>query len=150
MVRSNTAIPIRIITQGRILCPKGHNGSLNYYHLAWIEAGEVRFKMDLRASSFMEATFNGPPIFERFVGGDEDGPVLFEEAVVIRHKEVSSQGKKGEVDILISSHGAQLANSFSWKETAVSWLKLAGVGQYVYHLIASWLRMKHQGSWKWR
>jgi len=31
----------------------------------------------------MEDTFNGPSIIERFVGGDEDGPVLFDEAVVI-------------------------------------------------------------------
>ncbi|KAK7368829.1 hypothetical protein VNO80_10860 [Phaseolus coccineus] len=26
------------------------------------------------------------------------------------------------------------------------WLKLAGVGQYVYHLVASWSGMKHQES----
>ncbi|KAL7236027.1 hypothetical protein ACSBR1_019334 [Camellia fascicularis] len=28
------------------------------------------------------------------------------------------------------------------------WLKLAGVGQYVYHWIASWSGMKHQGAWR--
>lgn len=28
------------------------------------------------------------------------------------------------------------------------WLKLAGVGQYVFHWIASWSGMKHQGAWR--
>ncbi|XAR53107.1 hypothetical protein NMG60_11021512 [Bertholletia excelsa] len=28
------------------------------------------------------------------------------------------------------------------------WLKLAGVGQYVHHWIASWSGMVHQGAWR--
>lgn len=129
-------------SQGRLLCLKGrdtHDGSWNYYALAWPEAlpynttfmkgltfvsynhynygnlwhglsamvpfvawhkmnncslmpsrwvlyhwGELRFKMGLWLEALMEATFNGPPNIERF---DEDGPVCFEEAVVMRHNE---------------------------------------------------------------
>ncbi|WMV50886.1 hypothetical protein MTR67_044271 [Solanum verrucosum] len=58
-------------------------------------------------------------------------------------------------DILISPHGAQLTNMFLMdKNSSVleffpkGWLKIAGVGQYVYHWIASWLGMKHQGAWR--
>ncbi|XP_026456158.1 uncharacterized protein LOC113357097 [Papaver somniferum] len=28
------------------------------------------------------------------------------------------------------------------------WLKIAGVGQFVYHWLASWSAMKHQGAWR--
>lgn len=58
-------------------------------------------------------------------------------------------------DILISPHGAQLTNMFLMQRNSSvmeffpkGWLKLAGVGQYVYHWIASWSGMKHQGSWR--
>ncbi|KAK4724221.1 hypothetical protein R3W88_027000 [Solanum pinnatisectum] len=58
-------------------------------------------------------------------------------------------------DILISPHGAQLTNMFLMdKNSSVleffpkGWLKIAGVGQYVYHWIASWSGMKHQGAWR--
>ncbi|RZC64345.1 hypothetical protein C5167_008035 [Papaver somniferum] len=58
-------------------------------------------------------------------------------------------------DILVSPHGAQLTNMFFMdKNSSVmeffpkGWLKLAGVGQYVYHWIASWSGMKHQGAWR--
>ncbi|OIS96664.1 hypothetical protein A4A49_28200 [Nicotiana attenuata] len=58
-------------------------------------------------------------------------------------------------DILISPHGAQLTNMFLMdKNSSVleffpkGWLKLAGVGQYVYHWIASWSGMKHEGAWR--
>ncbi|XP_050210380.1 uncharacterized protein LOC126660762 [Mercurialis annua] len=58
-------------------------------------------------------------------------------------------------DILISPHGAQLTNMFLMdKNSSVmeffpkGWLKLAGVGQFVYHWMASWCGMKHQGAWR--
>ncbi|CDO97400.1 unnamed protein product [Coffea canephora] len=58
-------------------------------------------------------------------------------------------------DILISPHGAQLTNMFLMDRNSnvleffpKGWLKLAGVGQYVYHWIASWSGMKHQGAWR--
>ncbi|OVA15262.1 Glycosyltransferase AER61 [Macleaya cordata] len=58
-------------------------------------------------------------------------------------------------DILVSPHGAQLTNMFFMdKNSSVmeffpkGWLKLAGVGQYVYHWIASWSGMRHQGAWR--
>ncbi|OIV93122.1 hypothetical protein TanjilG_20784 [Lupinus angustifolius] len=58
-------------------------------------------------------------------------------------------------DILISPHGAQLTNLFLMERNSSvmeffpkGWLKLAGVGQYVYHWIAKWSGMKHQGSWR--
>ncbi|KAF5731921.1 hypothetical protein HS088_TW18G00608 [Tripterygium wilfordii] len=58
-------------------------------------------------------------------------------------------------DILISPHGAQLTNMFLMdKNSSVmeffpkGWLKLAGVGQYVYHWIASWSGMIHEGAWR--
>ncbi|XP_019170034.1 PREDICTED: uncharacterized protein LOC109165637 [Ipomoea nil] len=58
-------------------------------------------------------------------------------------------------DILISPHGAQLTNMFFMdKNSSVmeffpkGWLKLAGVGQFVYHWIASWSAMKHEGAWR--
>ncbi|KAK7250537.1 hypothetical protein RIF29_33040 [Crotalaria pallida] len=59
-------------------------------------------------------------------------------------------------DILISPHGAQLTNMFLMERNSSvmeffpkGWLKLAGVGQYVYRSIASWAGMKHdEGSWR--
>lgn len=58
-------------------------------------------------------------------------------------------------DILASPHGAQLTNMFLMDRNSSvmeffpkGWLKLAGVGQYVYHWIASWSGMKHQGAWR--
>lgn len=58
-------------------------------------------------------------------------------------------------DILISPHGAQLTNMFLMDRNSSvmeffpkGWLKLAGVGQYVFHWIASWSGMRHQGAWR--
>ncbi|XP_004292478.1 PREDICTED: uncharacterized protein LOC101296745 isoform X2 [Fragaria vesca subsp. vesca] len=58
-------------------------------------------------------------------------------------------------DILISPHGAQLTNMFLMDRNSSvmeffpkGWLKLAGVGQFVYHWIASWSGMRHQGAWR--
>ena len=57
--------------------------------------------------------------------------------------------KRERTCILKSPHGAQLANMFLMERNSSvmeffpkGWLKLAGVGQYVYHLVA----MKHQES----
>ncbi|PSS26189.1 Protein O-linked-mannose beta-1,4-N-acetylglucosaminyltransferase [Actinidia chinensis var. chinensis] len=57
-------------------------------------------------------------------------------------------------DIVVSPHGAQLTNLiFMDKNSSVmeffpkGWLKLAGVGQYVFHWLASWSGMKHRGAW---
>ncbi|KAL9264974.1 hypothetical protein AKJ16_DCAP15043 [Drosera capensis] len=58
-------------------------------------------------------------------------------------------------DILVSPHGAQLTNMFLMDRNSSvmeffpkGWLKLAGIGQYVYHWIASWSGMRHQGAWR--
>ncbi|XP_034702437.1 uncharacterized protein LOC117927134 [Vitis riparia] len=58
-------------------------------------------------------------------------------------------------DIVVSAHGAQLTNLFLMdKNSSVmeffpkGWLKLAGVGQYVFHWFASWSGMKHEGAWR--
>ena len=58
-------------------------------------------------------------------------------------------------DILVSPHGAQLTNMFLMDRNSSvmeffpkGWLKLAGVGQYVYHWIANWSGMKHEGAWR--
>ncbi|CAN0880873.1 hypothetical protein LINGRAHAP2_LOCUS13895 [Linum grandiflorum] len=58
-------------------------------------------------------------------------------------------------DILISPHGAQLTNMFFMDRNSSvleffpkGWLKLAGVGQFVYHWIASWSGMNHRGVWR--
>lgn len=58
-------------------------------------------------------------------------------------------------DILVSPHGAQLTNMFLMDRNSSvmeffpkGWLKLAGVGQFVYHWIASWSGMKHRGAWR--
>ena len=58
-------------------------------------------------------------------------------------------------DILVSPHGAQLTNMFLMDRNSSvmeffpkGWLKLAGVGQYVYQWIASWSGMRHQGAWR--
>ncbi|KAF5182086.1 transmembrane protein [Thalictrum thalictroides] len=58
-------------------------------------------------------------------------------------------------DILLSPHGAQLTNMFFMDRNSSvmeffpkGWLKLAGIGQYVYHWIASWSGMRHRGAWR--
>ncbi|KAL4318430.1 hypothetical protein GQ457_18G015330 [Hibiscus cannabinus] len=58
-------------------------------------------------------------------------------------------------DILISPHGAQLTNMFLMDRNSSvmeffpkGWLKVAGVGQYVYHWLASWSGMRHRGAWR--
>lgn len=58
-------------------------------------------------------------------------------------------------DIVVSPHGAQLTNMFLMDRNSSvleffpkGWLKLAGVGQYVYHWMASWSGMRHQGAWR--
>ncbi|GMH03027.1 hypothetical protein Nepgr_004866 [Nepenthes gracilis] len=58
-------------------------------------------------------------------------------------------------DILVSPHGGQSTNMFlKDRNSSVmeffskGWLKLAGVGQYVYHSIASWSGMRHRGAWR--
>lgn len=57
-------------------------------------------------------------------------------------------------DILVSPHGAQLANLFLMDRNSSvmeffpkGWLKLAGVGQFVFQWMANWCGMKHQGTW---
>ncbi|PIN00500.1 hypothetical protein CDL12_26999 [Handroanthus impetiginosus] len=58
-------------------------------------------------------------------------------------------------DVLVSPHGAQLTNMFLMDRNSSvmeffpkGWLKLAGIGQYVYHWIASWSGMNHCGAWR--
>nr|DAD40996.1 TPA_asm: hypothetical protein HUJ06_015319 [Nelumbo nucifera] len=60
----------------------------------------------------------------------------------------------GTTDILVSPHGAQLSNMFLMERNSSvmeffpkGWLKLAGVGQYVFHWMASWSGMRHEGAW---
>lgn len=58
-------------------------------------------------------------------------------------------------DILISPHGAQITNLFLMdKNSSVmefypkGWLKLAGLGQFVYKRLSIWSGMKHRGAWR--
>ncbi|GLJ46613.1 hypothetical protein SUGI_0982170 [Cryptomeria japonica] len=58
-------------------------------------------------------------------------------------------------DILVSVHGAQLTNMiFMEKGSSVmemfpkGWLEGAGVGQYVFHWLASWTGMNHEGTYR--
>lgn len=58
-------------------------------------------------------------------------------------------------DILATVHGAQLANMiFMEKGSSVmemfpkGWLELAGPGQYVFHWLAAWSGVKHEGTWR--
>ncbi|XP_030510001.2 uncharacterized protein LOC115724791 [Cannabis sativa] len=58
-------------------------------------------------------------------------------------------------DILVSPHGAQLTNLlFLDRNSSVmeffpkGWLKLAGVGQFVFQWLASWSGMRHEGMWR--
>lgn len=132
-------------SHGRLLCIKGHDthdGSWNYYALAWSETlplnatlmkgltfvsynhydygniwhglsavmpfvawhkkngclelpsrwvlyhwGELRLNMGLWLENLMGATFDGEPYIEGFDGIDEETPVCFEKAVVMRHNE---------------------------------------------------------------
>lgn len=64
-------------------------------------------------------------------------------------------GLMSRTDILVSPHGAQLTNLFLMNRNSSvmeffpkGWFKLAGVGQYVYHWIASWSGMRHEGAWR--
>ncbi|KAK7250538.1 hypothetical protein RIF29_33041 [Crotalaria pallida] len=162
-------------SHGRVLCLKGHDthdGSRNYYALAWPEAlpynttfmkgltfvsynhydygnlfhgltsmipfvtwhkmnncsimpsrwvlyhwGELRFNMGLWLGSLMEATFGGPPNIERF----KDGPVCFEEAVVMRHNEggMSRQRRMEVFDLMRCKARMYWARSFK-NETIVT------------------------------
>lgn len=61
----------------------------------------------------------------------------------------------GMTDILVSPHGAQLTNMFLMEKNSSvmeffpkGWLKLAGVGQYVFHWLAGWAGMRHEGAWR--
>ncbi|XP_010691799.1 uncharacterized protein LOC104905051 [Beta vulgaris subsp. vulgaris] len=278
-------------SKGRILCIKGndkHDGSWNYYALAWREAlpynatfmkgltfvsynhynydniwhglsaifpfvawhmknecklpsrwilyhwGELRTKMGIWLSLVLHSTFGGPQNIEGFEGVEEEHPICFEEAVVMRHNEggmsrqrrmetydlirckartfcnVSIDSKANEIgmtlllrtgprsfkndaavidifksecdkinncqllvaysnnltfceqvklmsltDILVSPHGAQLTNMFLMDRNSSvmeffpkGWLKLAGVGQYVFRWLASWSGMIHQGDYR--
>ncbi|KAM7250319.1 hypothetical protein ACFE04_022202 [Oxalis oulophora] len=202
--------------------------------------GELRFKLGAWLSILMEATFDGAQYTENSFE-DDDNPICFEEAVVMRHNEGGMwREKRIEVydlmrckarifcnvsstrpvynnitnyqiigmtlfmrtgarsfknvsavtdifrkecdkvegcrlmvahsnnlsfceqvelmsltDILVSPHGAQLTNMFLMDRNSSvmeffpkGWLKLAGVGQYVYQWIASWSGMIHQGAWR--
>ncbi|XP_012835333.1 PREDICTED: uncharacterized protein LOC105956058 [Erythranthe guttata] len=58
-------------------------------------------------------------------------------------------------DIMVSPHGAQLTNMFLMDRNSSvmeffpkGWLELAGVGQYVYHWLAAWSGMRHEGAWR--
>ncbi|XP_052193404.1 uncharacterized protein LOC127801913 [Diospyros lotus] len=58
-------------------------------------------------------------------------------------------------DVLVSPHGAQMTNMFLMERNSSvmeffpkGWLRLAGVGQYVHHWLASWSGMKHEGAWR--
>ncbi|XP_051147471.1 uncharacterized protein LOC127262702 [Andrographis paniculata] len=58
-------------------------------------------------------------------------------------------------DVVVSPHGAQLTNIFLMDRNSSvmeffpkGWLRLAGIGQYVYHWIASWSGMNHRGAWR--
>ncbi|XP_022141026.1 uncharacterized protein LOC111011532 [Momordica charantia] len=61
----------------------------------------------------------------------------------------------GKTDILVSPHGAQLTNLFLMDRNSSvmeffpkGWLKLAGIGQFVFRWLASWSGMTHQGDWR--
>ncbi|GLJ18076.1 hypothetical protein SUGI_0319080 [Cryptomeria japonica] len=58
-------------------------------------------------------------------------------------------------DILVTVHGAQLTNMmFMSNGSSVmemfpkGWLERAGVGQYIYHWLASWTGMIHEGTYR--
>lgn len=58
-------------------------------------------------------------------------------------------------DIVVSAHGAQLTNLIHMDRNSSvmelfpkGWLELAGIGQYVFHWLASWSGMKHEGTWR--
>lgn len=59
-----------------------------------------------------------------------------------------------ETDVLISPHGAQMANLFLMdKKSSImelypkGWKELAGGGQFVFRWMADWAGMQHKGSW---
>ncbi|KMZ71967.1 hypothetical protein ZOSMA_171G00470 [Zostera marina] len=60
-----------------------------------------------------------------------------------------------ETDVLVTQHGAQLTNLiFMDRNSSVmeffpkAWLEYAGVGQYVFHWMADWAGMRHEGAWR--
>ncbi|KAG6433004.1 hypothetical protein SASPL_104607 [Salvia splendens] len=198
--------------------------------------GELRTSMAPWVSTLLEATFGGAVKIEDFGSGgdDDDAPVCFEKAVVMRHNEggMSSEkrmqvydlmrcrarlycqvgGRDGGIkvgvtmlmrdgtrsfrnasavvgifeeecrrvpgcrltvayphnltfceqvklmsgtDVVISAHGAQLSNMILMDRNGSvmelfpkGWKEMAGVGQYVYHWLASWSGMKHEGAWR--
>ncbi|GAB4838414.1 hypothetical protein Ancab_027949 [Ancistrocladus abbreviatus] len=175
-------------SRGRILCIKGHDthdGSRNYYALAWPEflpfnatvlkgltfishnhynddntwhdlSSMPRIKMGLWLRLLMKATLDGPIYIEGFDGlGHGDGKEMGtgdrsfrnETAVVKSFKEnVSRLMVAGEVDQLGRCIGIT-SRCAANQHDPEGWLKLAGVGQYAYHWIASWSGMKHKGGW---
>ncbi|VVB10519.1 unnamed protein product [Arabis nemorensis] len=60
-----------------------------------------------------------------------------------------------KTDVLVSPHGAQLTNLVLMDRNSSvmefypkGWLKLAGIGQFVYQWGANWSGMRHEGSWR--
>lgn len=60
-----------------------------------------------------------------------------------------------ETGVLVTQHGAQLTNMiFMDRNSSImeffpkAWLGYAGVGQYVYHWMADWAGMRHEGAWR--
>ncbi|XP_031505528.1 uncharacterized protein LOC116267775 [Nymphaea colorata] len=57
--------------------------------------------------------------------------------------------------VLVTVHGAQLTNAVFMQEGShimeifpKGWLEFAGVGQYVFHWLADWAGMNHEGTWR--
>lgn len=58
-------------------------------------------------------------------------------------------------DILVSAHGAQLANIIFMEPGGsllemfpFGWLEMAGQGQFVYRNLAAWIGLQHEGYWR--
>lgn len=64
--------------------------------------GELRTTMNLWLSLVLQATFDGPVNIERFEGVEDERPVCFEEAVVMRHNEggMSRQRRMETYDLM--------------------------------------------------
>ncbi|KAL0422424.1 UNVERIFIED_CONTAM: hypothetical protein Slati_3265300 [Sesamum latifolium] len=67
--------------------------------------------------------------------------LTFCQQVLNRHIGVST---RGPIDQHVSNGQKQQRHGILPK----GWLKLAGIGQYVYHWIASWSGMNHRGAWR--